>query len=57
MDRLVTIAWRAFWVGLGASVVLVAQTLASAAPETPPAAAPTVQDAAPEPRLPLRGES
>jgi hypothetical protein len=27
MDRLIWIAWRAFWVGLGASGVLIAQSL------------------------------
>jgi hypothetical protein len=56
MDRLVTIAWRAFWVALGASAVLVAQTLA-AAPESAPSPAPTVQEAAPPPSFLLRGES
>jgi hypothetical protein len=55
MDRLVTIAWRAFWVGLGASAVLVAQMLASAPRETP--AAPAVQDAAPASALPMQGQS
>jgi hypothetical protein len=55
MDRLVTIAWRAFWVGLGASAVLVAQTLASAPRETPPV--PTVQDATPASSIPMQGQS
>jgi hypothetical protein len=27
MDRLIWIAWRAFWVGLGASVVLIGQSV------------------------------
>jgi hypothetical protein len=27
MDRLIWTAWRAFWVGLGASAVLIGQTL------------------------------
>ena len=27
MDRLIWTAWRAFWVGLGASAVLIAQSL------------------------------
>lgn len=27
MDQLITTAWRAFWVGLGASGVLIAQAL------------------------------
>ncbi len=39
MDRLIWLAWRAFWVGLGASSVIVAQSLASAAPPTPAPAA------------------
>lgn len=30
MDRLITVAWRVFWVGLGASTVLIAQTLMTA---------------------------
>ena len=37
MDRLIWAAWRAFWVGLGASVVIVGQTLL--APVAPPSAA------------------
>jgi hypothetical protein len=28
MERLIWITWRAFWIGLGASVVLIAQALA-----------------------------
>jgi hypothetical protein len=28
MERLIWISWRAFWIGLGASVVLIAQALA-----------------------------
>ena len=40
MDRLIRIAWRTFWVGLGASAVLIGQTVvASRAPaqvEPPP---------------------
>ncbi|MBX3207218.1 MAG: hypothetical protein KF764_19380 [Labilithrix sp.] len=39
MDRLIWTAWRAFWVGLGASAVLIAQTLLA-----PPPAASTVPD-------------
>lgn len=37
MDRLIWAAWRAFWVGLGASAVIVGQSLL--APATPPSAA------------------
>lgn len=37
MDRLIWTAWRAFWVGLGASAVIVGQSLL--APATPPTAA------------------
>lgn len=29
MDRLIWISWRAFWVGLGASLVLIVQSLAA----------------------------
>jgi hypothetical protein len=32
MDRLIRTAWRAFWVGLGASAVLVSQSLLAPAP-------------------------
>lgn len=36
MDKMVWLAWRAFWVGLGASVVLIGQTLLTPpAPEAP----------------------
>ena len=28
MERLIWITWRAFWIGLGASLVLIAQSLA-----------------------------
>lgn len=28
MERLIWVMWRAFWIGLGASVVLIAQALA-----------------------------
>ena len=28
MERLIWLTWRAFWIGLGASVVLIAQALA-----------------------------
>ena len=46
MDGLIRTAWRAFWVGLGASAVLLGQTVLSPAPApaTPgdPAVAPIV---------------
>ncbi|MBX3233653.1 MAG: hypothetical protein KIT84_21140 [Labilithrix sp.] len=49
MDRLVWVAWRAFWVGLGASLVIVGQSMFAPAP--PPAAAdvaaPAVEESAP----------
>jgi hypothetical protein len=35
MDRLIWISWRAFWVGLGASLVLIVQSLGSTPSETP----------------------
>lgn len=35
MDRLIRTAWRAFWVGLGASAVLVGQSLLGPGPATP----------------------
>lgn len=55
MDRLIRTAWRAFWVGLGASAVLVTQSLVmpsppSAPPPVPePAAAPLVARPSPAP--------
>lgn len=40
MDRLIRTAWRAFWVGLGASAVLVTQSLvAPSQPSAPPPSA------------------
>ena len=45
MDRLIRTAWRAFWVGLGASAVLISQSVLSPpdrAPSPEPAAAPFV---------------
>jgi hypothetical protein len=51
MERMIRIAWRTFWVGLGASAVLVTQSLLPAkpvsAPEPPRVEAPFVQDAPP----------
>lgn len=35
MDRLIRTAWRAFWVGLGASAVLISQSVLT--PAAPPA--------------------
>ncbi len=43
MDRLIRTAWRAFWVGLGASAVLVSQSVVS----PPVAPAPVDPDVAP----------
>ena len=47
MDRLIRTAWRAFWVGLGASAVLISQSVLAPAPvpgpsTSDPAAAPLV---------------
>jgi len=51
MDRWIKTAWRAFWVGLGASAVLVSQSLlAPPAPAAPvPADLPALE--APRPQL------
>ena len=58
MERLIWITWRAFWIGLGASVVLIVQALApvkvtvmprdevKVAPAPSPAAVPTVEKSA-----------
>jgi hypothetical protein len=50
MDRLIWTAWRAFWVGLGASAVLIAQSLL--APELPAAATTPAPPAVIEPASP-----
>lgn len=47
MDRLIKTAWRVFWVGLGATAVLVSQSVLSPSPSpapypAEPAAAPLV---------------
>ncbi|MBX3188408.1 MAG: hypothetical protein KF819_15430 [Labilithrix sp.] len=47
MDRLINTAWRAFWVGLGASAVLITQSLLATAPPPPPVEA----DPAPPPAV------
>lgn len=36
MDRWIGYAWRAFWIGLGASAVLVVQAVVPAAPKSLP---------------------
>jgi hypothetical protein len=36
MDRLIRTAWRAFWVGLGASAVLITQSVLSPVPAPAP---------------------
>jgi len=48
MDRLIWAAWRAFWVGLGASAVLIAQSLLAPPPPAistapPPAVAEPIE--------------
>ena len=48
MDGLIRTAWRAFWVGLGASAVLIGQSVV--APSTLP---PPVGDPARDPAAPL----
>lgn len=39
MDRLISTAWKAFWVGLGASAVLIGQSVLAPAPAAPPSGA------------------
>ena len=49
MDRWISTAWKAFWVGLGASAVLVGQAVLSpAAPAVPAPPAVILQPFAPE---------
>jgi hypothetical protein len=45
MERLIRNAWRAFWVGLGASSVLIAQTVIAPAPSMPASGSPIVEPA------------
>ncbi len=55
MDGLIRTAWRAFWVGLGASAVLIAQTVVAPAAPAPsavpadPATAPFLVSPSPSP--------
>src|SRR6185369_11959616 len=57
MNRLIRIAWRTFWVGLGASAVLIGQTvIAARAPDAPahadpPASTLIVQPPPPPPNV------
>ena len=57
MERLIWVTWRAFWIGLGASLVLIAQSLApikvTVMPRDEVKIAPTVQSpsAAPAPTI------
>lgn len=55
MERLIWMAWRAFWIGLGASVVLIVQALAPLAPKvtvTRVPAPPSVEAPAPPAAVP-----
>ncbi len=55
MDALIRTAWKAFWVGLGASAVLVGQSVLAPHAAPPPASpTPAVETApAPPPPAPL----
>jgi hypothetical protein len=44
MDRVVETAWRAFWLGLGASCVLIAQSLLAPGVTASPASSATTAD-------------
>jgi hypothetical protein len=44
MDRLIWTAWRAFWIGLGASSVLIAQSLLGQPPAGARTPAPAVEE-------------
>ena len=59
MDRLIWTAWRAFWVGLGASAVLIAQSLLVPAPaaSTSPEPPALVSPEAPAVATPARTQS
>jgi len=53
MDRLIWLAWRAFWIGLGAAGVLVAQSLLAPPPAPSAEPAPVVAPAASTPIVAL----
>ncbi len=53
MERLIWLAWRAFWVGLGAAGVLVAQTLLAPPPAPSAEPAPPATLVAPVPSAPV----
>jgi hypothetical protein len=61
MDGLIRTAWRAFWVGLGASAVLIGQSVVQPAPgpamPADPAAAPLVAPAPVNPPAAQRAPS
>ena len=59
MDRLIRTAWRAFWVGLGASAVLISQSVLAPGPAAAPAdpAAPIVVPAPSPAPAAARGKS
>jgi hypothetical protein len=53
MDRLVWIAWRAFWVGLGASAVMIGQSVVQpSGPSAPPSTPAPVVEPLPAPVAP-----
>ena len=47
MERAIWISWRVFWVGLGASLVLVGQAIVSSPEEAPKPAEPAITVPAP----------
>ena len=58
MDRLIWAAWRAFWVGLGASLVLIAQSVLAPPPALSTAPAEPVVDPIEQPvAAPARAKS
>jgi hypothetical protein len=52
MDRSIRIAWRVFWVGLGASAVLIAESVLSSRAPAPPVEVEAPVLAAPRPPPP-----
>jgi hypothetical protein len=49
MDRLIKTAWRAFWVGLGASAVLIGQSIFAPTPIVTPTTDPALAPVFPAP--------
>ncbi|MBS2016095.1 MAG: hypothetical protein JST00_24655 [Deltaproteobacteria bacterium] len=52
MDQAIRAAWNAFWVGVGASAILIGQTFLT--PPAPPPPPPSLEEPAPAPPPPSK---